>query len=166
MNDGLLHTLAQHKSIAIDMDDTLVGMPYCKTLRQWIVENHQNHNLWIITFRNNKDAGTVWDELAEWRVPKTCFKGLYNTPQEVWNLANKGKDGLFWQDRNTRKFERYMMLNKCTPELMLEWTMLPKMWKAKVASELGCTLLIDDLEDWVKPGCDAYGVQWLHPNTL
>lgn len=38
-------------------------------------------------------------------------------------------------------------------------------WKGRRARELGCTILIDDVADWVVTGCRENGVAFLDANV-
>jgi hypothetical protein len=39
-------------------------------------------------------------------------------------------------------------------------------WKGLICHQLGIPVLIDDLAALVKPGCEKFGIRYLHPDEL
>jgi hypothetical protein len=149
----MIEVLSQHKKIGIDIDHTLIGNNYKKTkLQQFIFTNHTKIDFYLITFRTRE-----WLENAEKdiiadfpRYQSHYFKGLYGIPVELEDARQE------YHSKNIGNISNHLL------DKMLEYNQ----WKGKKCSELGCTLLIDDMGSKVLLGCYKYGIKYLHPENL
>lgn len=157
--------IEQHKNIAIDMDKTLIDGCGSKNLRSWVQDNHINHNLWIVTFRDTYFAKQVWYELSPFGLKEEYFSGIRNMPQSLHKRYNVAVES-FRHIHRRKKYERYLVYHKLTENDVCDILHEVSNWKGMTANELGCTLLIDDMEHMVVPGCQKHGIEWLHPDNL
>jgi hypothetical protein len=142
MQSEHLHAvLDQHSHLGWDMDSTLVGGPNSEFFRRYIAE-HRNKRHHIITFRFQSWADLIPAELSAAGLDPVTISGIHACPPHLYDLHN---EGLLMPSDVTREAS-YAFLR----------------WKGRVARRLGCTLLVDDLEDWVIHGCKEEGVGFLH----
>lgn len=154
----------QHNNIGIDFDGTLVEHHRSPILHKWVRENYLKSNFWIITFRDSIDAESIWPLLVEYHLGPEHFKGIKCAPDELLNKFNKARGILQWKGH--QKFARSLQYHKVTQEELEDDILNMMVWKAKMCIETGCTLLIDDLDEMVKYGCQDLGIAYLHPDFL
>lgn len=160
--------LKKHKSIGWDVDKTLINGLWSKHWRAYVTANVDEHDHWIITFRDDVDTATVFDELEEqyhYPLKREWFKGIVNLPRELDIPYHKLHPSLINFDYTTEPTPKILrILNN--EGLNLEQAKQIKEgvhhWKAKACVELGCTVLVDDLESIVADGCDLYNVEFIH----
>lgn len=149
--------LDDHEAIAWDMDGTLVEGPNAEMFRDYIRANpHKRHH--VITFRNKNWAMDVWGELTGHGLDAAnLIRSVESCPQMV-------HDCYMLEKRFGGADERRRYYNG--PEITrAEWyehvERFPK-WKAERAQQIGCTILVDDMPQWVVAGCKEYAVTFLH----
>lgn len=160
--------LTKHKAIGWDVDKTLINGLWSNHWRAYVTANVDNHDHWIITFRNDADAATVFDEIEEqynYPLKREWFKGIINLPRDIDNAYNSLHPELLNFDYNKEPTGKILRISK-NENISLEDARLIKEslhdWKAKVCFDLGCTVLVDDLESIVAEGCEKYGVEFIH----
>lgn len=157
--------LDQHDAIAWDMDDTLIGGINSDLFRAYIAQTpHKRHH--VVTFRNKIRASTVWAELNACGLnTKKLIRSVESCP-EVFAASH----ALLHYKAGA---EERRVLNNLTPDVPREeWLDFLKEnamrfieWKAERANTLGCTIIIDDLDHLVLPGCQKYDVAFFHAFT-
>lgn len=144
--------LSAHRSIAWDIDQTLVGGKFSNEFILFI-QSHPEIEHHLITFRNKDWADEVWSDLK----PKMganvrdLFVDVHNCDEDDWHffsVRNSPFGGL------TGDPEMDTILNAAHDAVMT--------YKGRKASELGCTILVDDLIQMVHEGCSAYGVSLMN----
>ncbi len=131
---------------------TLLGHAASPALHDFIRNNPQTRHL-IITFRAHGAQAEIWSDLA--RVTGTadpaCFAAVVNIDDDLaahfQRLARHRKAGLF-----------------AGPLAPAELAYLT--WKGRICAEHGATVLIDDMTEHVRRGCELHGVALFHPNAL
>jgi hypothetical protein len=126
--------LDSHHKIAWDMDETLVNGPNSEFFRQYIAA-HPEKEHYIVTFR----TGDAWIadipfELADEGLNPDLIKAVSSVPMKIW-------------------IERHLSrvhMAVCND------------WKGFEAKRLGCTVLVDDMEASVLPGCEKHGITFIH----
>lgn len=145
--------LDQHDSIAWDMDKTLVNGPNSHLFRLYIaLTPHKKH--YVVTFRNKLWAATILEELETHGMKNVRDRivSVEDCPELV-HYCYMVRDGV---TRFTA--ESFCKLNSLTPnEFNVHADRFP-MWKAERAKELGCTILVDDMPEWVLAGCEHHGI--------
>lgn len=132
-----------HSKIGIDFDGTLVQHQYSEHLQRYILKNHQFKHFHIITFRSHGMQDQIRQDLMESidttgvRLSLNHFVSVHNIPDETY------RDHL---ERLTAN-DYYA-------------------WKAVKCAELGITILIDDLADWLHEHCVKHGVDLVSPDDL
>lgn len=149
-----LQELAKHHKIGIDVDGTLIDHPRSHLLQRFILDHHQTKEFYIITFRSHGWEKRLEHDIGESTLLTTVplqlnhFRGIHTVPQQI--------------------HENHWMARSC------EGTATPGSiiiahddfygWKAAVCREIGCTVLIDDMEPSIGPHCVRLGVVCLNPN--
>lgn len=86
MKEKIIDKLKRHDKIAWDVDKTLLYGPWSKDLRSFILNHLTDKEHYIITFRNDEQAKTVFEELSTQYINpinEDVFKGIYNLPQKI-----------------------------------------------------------------------------------
>ncbi len=156
MNFGQLE---KHNVIAWDMDGTLVDGKYSAHWRRFLsLTPDRTH--YVLTFRTGKSriagkpddatwAGDVYDELASYGISPKLIRGVFGIPSEIF--AYYGNDPRYRHDDvHAEDVQKFLLGHQELVE-----------WKGKKANELGATVLIDDMEKMVLPGCQRYGVEFV-----
>jgi hypothetical protein len=144
--------LSGHAVIAWDLDMTLLGHQASPALHNFIRSNPQARHL-IITFRAHGAQAEIWSDLAAatGTADPSCFAAVVNIDDELaghfQRLARQRHAGLF-----------------AGPLAPAELAYLT--WKGRICAEHGATVLIDDMTEHVRRGCEMHGVALLHPDTL
>ena len=160
--------LKKHKSIGWDVDKTLINGLWSKHWRSYVTANKDNHDHWIVTFRDDVDAATVFDELEEqyhYPLKREWFKGIVNLPRDISDAYDTLPPSIVTNDFSkppTNKFNRILKNEGLTFEDAHLLVNSLHHWKARVCVELGCTVLVDDLESIVAEGCEKYNVEFIH----
>lgn len=160
--------LKKHKAIGWDVDKTLINGLWSKHWRAYVTANVDNHDHWIVTFRDDVDTATVFDELEEqyhYPLKKEWFKGIVNLPRDIASVYDALPASIVTFDFTkpaTAKFNRILEHEGLTFEEAKLLVNSLHHWKAKACVELGCTVLVDDLESIVADGCDLYNVEFIN----
>jgi hypothetical protein len=130
--------LTAHSAIGWDFDGTLIDHPSSHLMYDFIrATPHKRHI--IVTFRSHGTQNAVFNVLDVVGGPhRTAFEALHNVPDELWEAYTYGLRG----------GGRYLR------------------WKGEVCSQLGLTLLVDDMTAHVVKGCRKFGIEHLHPDNL
>ena len=134
--------LEKHDVIGLDLDNTLIEGRNSRLLWQFIKE-HPEKKFWIITFRTGLLAKeqTIWDEIRDFSgLDSSWFEGIQTVDEQTYLKAN---------------------INKSIPNIN-DYIK----WKGKTCKELGCTVLVDDMPEMTKYGCDLYSVDFVDSRTL
>lgn len=131
------NVLDQHEKIAWDCDGTLYQGKNSQAFADYI-KAHPEKQHYIITFRDYNWAKECIPDLIDMGLKDCHFVSVHHCPDDVWMNSQEGS---FSQ----------------------RWDFL--CWKAKMAIELGCTILVDDMEDAVIHGCTEHGVAFLHAHS-
>lgn len=153
--------LNSHDIVALDIDDTLVAGPKSLELQDWVSKNHDKKEIHLVTFRTGFNFQQVDGTLRWYNVPKEWFKGIHGIPQnvsELYYMARNVKDLL--RDRPA-KADRVLNYHKLDLDQVDKLILDAKLWKGKKCKEIGATVLVDDLEYMVLPGCEHYGIQFV-----
>jgi hypothetical protein len=153
--------LDQHEVIAWDMDGTLVDGPNAAKFLSYLAltPNKRHH---VITFRNRLWANQVWAELRASGLDSATFiRSVESCPEPIHDcfMIEHRMDG-----RDVR--QRYMAMAKITDAEFFDNADKFVEWKGERAKAMGCTLLVDDMPAWVKPGCEKHGVDFLHSHAV
>lgn len=143
--------LESHAVIAWDFDDTLIGHPASVAMHAYIAANPQQRHL-IVTFRA-QDEARLWQELADATAHLTA-QHFHGARLIDLHLADNVQ-------RLRRLRARRLYAGPLAPA---ERAYLH--WKAMVCAQERASLLIDDRTEDVQPGCDAFGIELLHPDRL
>lgn len=131
--------LDPHQSIAWDADGTIASGPNARFFCNYIIA-HPEKQHHIVTFRDPIWAKQVYQELlSNYGVPAHHISSVNACPQHLEAAYSIRK--LFYDQSGV---EAYIH------------------WKGMTAKELGCTVLIDDMESAVLSGCQKYGITFLH----
>lgn len=148
-----------HNALGIDFDETLVGnSPTKEVLWSWIYKNKQRKKFFIITFRTGTWLEKVWNDLeveAKFIVP--AFSGVYSVPVDA-------KDAYFEYSKLKKKAHKPK--NKERMNQIYPLYTAFREWKGKKAKELGCSVLVDDDRQNTLPGCEKFGVDYVHPGDF
>lgn len=151
--------LGSHDIIAWDFDGTLVDGPLSHMWRTYLLENPQQQHH-IVTFRTGPSraglpgtwAEDCYHELAELGVRRSKIHAVHSIPQEIF--THYGVARLYCETSQA-----------LVPEVQQNAEKLME-WKGKCAASFGATILVDDMEEMVRLGCDRYGVAFLHSQRL
>lgn len=161
-NKTPLKVFQSHKNIGVDIDDTLIGDNYYKhVLQKFIIDYHLEKNFYLITFRLGYWVDNAFADIAEDNddIKPKMFKGIWSVPQDLSDGYRKYRFHL----KNKHMWERYDDEELAHLEELENLHKQYHEWKGQQAKKLGCTILIDDMIELVKPGCDKYGVKLIHP---
>lgn len=150
--------LDKHDIIAWDMDGTLIDGRNSNSFRQYIVNNPDKKH-YIITFRDPNWASRIFNELEACGMddPSVYIDGIYSCPVD-WHYYNDVNHN----PRMARVKTQYLETNKITQETLDMYSRLFRQFKGSMAAELGCTVMVDDIDQWVEQGCIDNGVCFLH----
>lgn len=157
------HKLNQHNVVGLDIDGTLINGPASLLLQNWVLDNFAERDVHLVTFRTGEDLDMVWKDLAEVGLFNNHFKGLHSIPlsigQTFWKMTRLVG---FRNEMFEPKWKRALKHHKVDEADYLNLEHQVQHWKGKKCAELGATVLVDDLEYFVKPGCDLHGIEFIH----
>jgi hypothetical protein len=131
---------------------TLIGHPASDALHAFIRDTPHIRHL-IVTFRPTSTRDSVWADLA-------CLP-LAPTAQH-FAAAETVDDTLaatFQRLRRWRAQGLYAGPTSPAETLYLHW-------KGEVCARWGASVLVDDMTDHVRLGCELRGIQLLHPDVF
>ena len=138
-----LNELNSHQRLGIDFDGTLVGHKHSQILQQYIVTNPEKE-FHLITFRSHGRQWDITEDLRESVLHETHVRITGRHFVQVHNMSDED-------------FTAYNGAIR-QPEFYL--------WKATKCKEIGCTILIDDMADFLHEYCVAHGVACFHPDDF
>jgi hypothetical protein len=152
--------LDKHEKIAWDMDDSLIGGPNSDFFRDYITA-HPEKTHHVITFRDLEWANEILEELENCGMDaRKLILSVENCPEMTHHCyAMSGRL------KNEIQIHHHCKDIGISYEEFVEHVKAFPHWKAKRAAELGCTLLVDDLEQLVRPGCEKHGIAFYHSHT-
>lgn len=148
-----MHQLERYKAIAWDFDGTLIEHPKSPLMHEYIIAHPEKTHA-IITFRSHGWQRRVWDEMYDLypdAPERDCFAGVYNVSDRAFERYDETK--------RLRALGRYR--GPMTP-----WERYYIQWKGLVCKLRDLPVLVDDREDEVLPGCEKYGIHYVHPDDL
>lgn len=152
---GLFEPFDKHDKIAWDMDGTLINGPNAAFFQAYIaLTPYKEHH--VVTFRGGAWRDNVIPELVAsgFRSAAQFITAVHGCPAETYDgfmLLNDPK-------------QKEVITEEARPGLLVHAGDFLAFKGAK-AAELGCTLLVDDLEGWVGKGCEVHGVEFFHAHT-
>lgn len=144
--------LGLHGVIAWDVDLTLIGHPASPWMHDFIRRTPQIRHL-VVSFRAHGAELSVWDDLegVPGAAARSCFAALHTIDHDLaarfQRLARHRRAGLY--------------AGPPCPDEMRYLT-----WKGRICAEAGAGVLIDDMTEHVRLGCEAHGVALLHPDAF
>jgi hypothetical protein len=142
--------LRGHAVIAWDLDDTLLGHAASAAMHDFIRTTPGIRHL-IVTFRATPNLASIWADLAGVSMTEASFV-VAETIDETLSAA-------FLRLQRSRRAGLF-----AGPLTQLELIYLG--WKGAVCSSWGATVLIDDMTEHVRRGCETHGVLLLHPDMF
>lgn len=160
-----------HSCFGWDMDETLVNGTHSEMWRSCVLASPEADH-YVVTFRKKDDALKVWDELESlYELPLTrdMFTGLLFMPDRVRlpydTLPSRLRKVDVYSEPDA-KTKRALVLYKYEWEDVKQRHQAVHHWKAEACKSVGATVLVDDLEHLVKPGCDLHGVEFVNSLKL
>lgn len=144
--------MRRHSAIGWDLDLTLIGHKASAAMHDFIRSTPDIRHV-IITFRSHGLQDRVWSDLeAELgAAPRSSFAAVANIDDAtVFGFRRVN------QHRRTGR-----ILGPLSPAEVLYRT-----WKGRACAELGATVLIDDMTEYVELGCKLHGIELLHPDAF
>jgi hypothetical protein len=136
--------LEPHKNIGWDFDGTLSQGANSERFRAYITA-HPEKRHHVITFRDREWADLILMELGTLGLDPKLIASVENCPAPLHDMFMLHHSG-----------------DLCMPQRIAQKAIDAFLrWKGRRASELGCTVLVDDMADWVVQGCQAHGVEFL-----
>jgi hypothetical protein len=136
-----MNRLDKHQKIGIDFDHTLVNSNKTHLFEEYILAN-PDKEYWIVTFRNNT--------------------GFWTREQTIFDLQSHTK-------LTMDHFEDIVMQVR-QPDIATQSIILDgdesMHWKGLMCYERDITIMIDDMPEWVLPGCERYGIDFIDTFTL
>lgn len=150
----MFRRLDRHQIIAWDFDGTLVDGPFSHIWRAYLLSTPEKQHH-IVTFRTGPSragldgtwAEDALHELEDHGIKRTRILAVHSIPQEIFQHYGVAR---LWSEDSGLAPE--IVANA---ERMIEW-------KGKCAKSFGATVLVDDMEDMVRLGCDRHGVEFVH----
>jgi hypothetical protein len=144
--------LRAHATIGWDLDMTLLGHPASDRLHAFIRATPEIRHV-IVTFRSHSRMASIWSDLA--KVPLAADIGCFVAAETI----DDAMASHFQRLRRNRAQRLYAGPNSPAEMAYLRW-------KGEVCARWGATLLIDDMTEHVRHGCEASGIQLLHPDIF
>jgi hypothetical protein len=144
--------LAQHDAIGWDFDETLARHGNSEAMHAFI-KAHPDKRHVIVTFRTHGMQDGVFDELSVYpNAPgPEAFEAVLNIEDEAWerfsahrHARQRGEIGAALTEAETYYLE----------------------WKGAMCRKHGLTVLVDDMVDRVKDGCEKNGIVYINPDDL
>lgn len=140
--------LDHHRAIAWDWDGTLSGGANSERFRAYIAA-HPEKRHHVITFRRRMSARLVWLELRRLGLDPRLIASVENCPEPLHDMFMLHASGEV----------------KIPKHLVGRAIHAFQSWKGRRARELECTILVDDMADWVVVGCRENRVEFLDANA-
>lgn len=140
--------LDPHQKIGWDFDGTLIQGPNSDLFRAYIAA-HPEKRHHVITFRDREWASLIHHELDALGLDPKLIASVENCPEPLHDTFQLGRE----PDRRIPK----AVADRAAHGFLR--------WKGRRARELGCTILVDDMAEWVATGCQENGVTFLDANV-
>ncbi len=154
-----IEELFKHDTLGIDVDDTLIGHPRSHVLQRFILEHHKIKNFHIVTFRTHGMEDMIDQDIltstVDTQVPLRLhhFAGVHSIP---YGLYENHKKQQWSASREVKRSPGGIILPNDSD---IYYT-----WKAEKCREIGCTVLIDDMEPAIGRHCERIGILCLNPD--
>jgi hypothetical protein len=149
----MIDQLLGYDAIGWDFDGTLVDHPKSPLMHEFI-NSQPNKQHVILTFRTHGMETTMFREMRQ-KYPTAPlprqFTTIRNINARAWEKFIATQEG--------RLLGRYH--GPLTP-----WEEYYIQWKGMECGRLGLPVLVDDMPEHVLPGCEKYGITYLHPDDL
>lgn len=144
--------LEEHDAIGWDFDGTLYDHKASEAMHRFILEHPEKRHV-IVTFRTHGIQHRVFEELAQYpKAPKPdAFDGVLNIEDVAWEK--------FSRNRHARS------RGEIGPALTEEEIYYLD-WKGATCAKHGLTVLVDDMVDRVRDGCEKNGVVYVNPDDF
>jgi hypothetical protein len=148
----MIDQLKQFDAIAWDFDGTLIDHPKAPLMHRFINDHPEKTHV-IVTFRTHGLQHRIFEELSRYRSApgKDQFSGVYNVSDRAW------------QRFTNTQYERKAGLRDGPPT---PWELYYVNWKGLVCKLRNLPVIIDDKPSDVVPGCERYGIVFVHPDSL
>lgn len=124
---------------------------------QAFVREHPEKKFWIISFRTPRQLETVDAELRRSGLKRACFQRIIPMPERLL-LA-------FDEDQLRRRVARLPGIESKDAVLFPgEYRVVH--WKGYVCHKIGATVLVDDMPEYVLPGCRDYRIEFINALTM
>ncbi len=160
-----MQELDSHQKIGVDIDGTLINGFMSRLLQQYIKENHSTKEFHLITFRDNEQIKTLWMEFYKVGIEMHWFKSFHNLEEDLNKQWLKNCDKVAHIKSNQKKLDRALNHHKISKEDYIKTFDDINHFKAKICLKLGCTILIDDMEELVIGGCEFHKIDFLNAKT-
>lgn len=160
--------LDNHLNIGIDIDQTLIDGPHSYFLQDYIRHYQGVKKFHLITFRYGYEFKNIERDLSYRSVDINLFETINGIPEgwgkkyHLMSLAIRNA----LNNKNLKKVDRILSYHKMTNEEFMDLKIRVDRWKGFRCKELNCTAMVDDLRDFVEPGCIHYGVDFVDSLTL
>lgn len=164
-----MNRLDSHDIIAWDFDETLIDNEHSTKFHDYILSN-QDKEHWIVTFRDKQEALRCFPILRFINNDLTSdkFKGLIFLGEEIAATQNILPYEIRYGDPNSIcEFTLDILKkNNISIEKYKEIRNIDLYWKGKKCKDISATVMVDDLEHAVKPGCDFYGIEFINSKDI
>lgn len=149
----MIEQLLRFPSIGWDFDGTLIDHPNSPLIHEFILA-HPDMKHYIITFRTHGLQNTMFAEMQH-KYPDAPGREAFDGTRNISDIA--------WE-RYSNIYQRRLVGRLDGPPL--PWESYYIEWKGMTCHDLHVPVLVDDLENLVLPGCEKYGIKYLHPDEL
>lgn len=140
--------LDPHQNIGWDFDGTLIQGPNSERFRAYIAA-HPDKRHHVITFRDREWANLIHYELGVLGLDPKLIASVENCPEPLHDM--------FMLSREPNSNVPPRVAAKAAHHFLR--------WKGRRARELGCTVLVDDMAEWVVQGCEEHDVAFFNANA-
>lgn len=149
--------LASHRTIAFDLDGTLIDGAASAKLASYIKE-HPEKTFYVVTFRTPDQINTVSSELQNQGLDMNMFEKVVPMPARMVME--------FDEDQRTRRNAGMPPMDKAPPDSLFPGELKLVNWKGFVTRRLGATVLVDDMPYLSAPGAKRFGVELIDAATI
>lgn len=149
----MIDQLNQFDRIAWDFDGTLYDHQNSPLMHQFIIDNPQKTHV-IITFRTHGTEHSIFREMLR-AYPDAPDESHFD---DVFNISDRA-----WEGQETNRVDRMTGKLEGPPT---PWELYYRHWKGLVCKLRNLQVMIDDRPYDVVPGCEKYGIAFVHPDSL
>lgn len=150
----MIDKLQRFPAIAWDFDGTLIDHPNSPLMHKFILSHPDKRHI-ILTFRTHGLQHSMFREMQQKYYPDApgpdAFAGVHSIPDKAWER--------FFQTQQRRLMHQIDGPPNLWEEYYVEW-------KGMICQREHLPILIDDKAEHVLPGCEKYGILYLHPDDL